>query len=53
MTFHKNEDPQNFVKIMLLEECASEAIGLERETVWAFNLFAFHPCGLNKREEAK
>ena len=48
---HKGEQAQDFVTITLLEECPDQNIAKERETAWTFNLFAFYPTGLNKREE--
>ena len=53
LTCHKNEDPQNFVSITILEVCSNVDVARERETVWTFNLFAYQPTGLNKREETK
>ena len=53
MTCHKNEDAQNFVSITILEACSTVEVAREREIVWTFDLFAFQPSGLNKREESK
>ena len=52
MMFHKNEDPQKFIKIAILEECQTEAEAIRRELAWTFDLFAFTPSGLNVREES-
>ena len=51
ITCHKNENPQDFVTITMLEACRDKFEAKERETIWAYNLFAFHPTGLNIREE--
>ena len=53
ITFHKNESAQDLVSITILEACPNQDVGRERETIWAFKLFAFYPQGLNKREEVK
>ena len=50
---HKGELAQEFVTITILEECPSQEVAKERETVWTFNLFAFYPSGLNEREEVQ
>ena len=50
--FHKNEDPQNFVKIQILESMDNEDLALEREVWWQRRLFSFYPSGLNVREES-
>ena len=50
LLFHKNENPQDFVKITLLEACDME--NLKRvETKWCYKLFSYIPHGLNLREE--
>ena len=53
LTFHKNEDAQKFVTITILEACPDPIVAKERETIWTFNLFAFYPTGLNRREEVQ
>ena len=53
ITCHKNENPQDFVTITMLEACHDKFEAKERETIWAYNLFAFHPTGLNIREEVQ
>ena len=53
ITCHKNENPQDFVTITMLEACRDKFEAKERETIWAYNLFAFHPTGLNIREEVQ
>jgi hypothetical protein len=53
ITFHKHESAQDLVSITILESCPDQDVGRERETIWAFKLFAFYPQGLNKREEVK
>ena len=53
MTFHQNEDPQDFVSITILEECSDPVVAKRRETIWTFDLFAFYPSGLNRREEVQ
>ena len=53
LTFHKNEDAQKFVTITILEACPDPVVAKERETIWTFNLFAFYPTGLNRREEVQ
>ena len=52
ITCHRNEDPQKFVKLTILEECATEAEALRREISWTYDLFSFAPSGLNVREES-
>ena len=51
LTWHQGEDPQQFVKITILEACPDLHTARERETVWSHRLFSFYPSGLNKREE--
>jgi hypothetical protein len=53
LTFHKNEDAQKFVTITILEACPDPVVAKEGETIWTFNLFAFYPTGLNRREEVQ
>ena len=53
ITFHKNESAQDLVTITILEACPNQEVAKERETIWAYNLFAFYPAGLNKREEVE
>ena len=53
MLFHRHEDPQQFVSLTILEKCSTPELAKERETIWAYDLFAFYPTGLNKREEVK
>ena len=51
INFHRGENPQDFVKITILEECNDHENLKEKETIWAFRLFSFYPTGLNVREE--
>ena len=53
ITCHKNENAQDLIKITMLEACPDPDLAKERETIWAFKLFAFYPAGLNKREEVQ
>ena len=48
---HKKEDAQSLIKITLLEVCETVEKAREKELAWTFDLFAFVPTGLNKREE--
>ena len=48
---HKKEDAQSLIKITLLEVCETVEEAREKELAWTFDLFAFVPTGLNKREE--
>ena len=50
LTFHHNEDPQNLIKITVLEECSTEEEAIRREIAWTYDLFSFKPSGLNVRE---
>ena len=49
--YHKNEDPQEFVKVQILEQLSTIEETKAAELSWTRKLFAFHPSGLNKREE--
>ena len=51
ITFHKNENAQDLIKITLLEACDPQILKLV-ETKWCYKLFSFTPSGLNVREEA-
>ena len=51
ITFHKNENAQDLIKITLLEACDQQILKLV-ETKWCYKLFSFTPSGLNVREEA-
>ena len=50
LTFHHNEDPQNLIKITVLEECSTEEEAIRREIAWTYDLFSYKPSGLNVRE---
>ena len=49
--YHKHEDPQEFVKVQILEQLSTIEETKAAELLWTRKLFAFHPSGLNKREE--
>ena len=49
--FHKGEDPQLFVKIILLDQASSLDETLKLELMWTRKIFAFFPTGLNERTE--
>ena len=51
--FHRGEDPQNFMKITILQSANTPEEATILETYWARRLFAFTPSGLNVREENK
>ena len=51
LTFHKGEDAQDLIKIMILDTADSLEEVLQLELMWTRKLFAFWPCGLNIREE--
>ena len=51
LKFHQGEDPQKFVKVMILEQAATLDEVLALEVKWTRKLFAYHPTGLNSREE--
>ena len=51
LQFHKGEDPQKFVKIVILEQTSSFEELVELEIKWTRRLFAYKPTGLNDREE--
>ena len=49
--YHKGEDPQQFLKIQILEKVAEEELLVQRELYWQRKLFVFWPSGLCKRVE--
>ena len=49
--YHKGENPQDFLKIQILETVKEENEIVERELYWQRKLFAFWPSGLCKRVE--
>ena len=49
--FHRQENPQQFVKIQLLQTAKTEEEAIELELQWQRRLFSFQPTGLNVREE--
>ena len=51
LKFHQGEDPQTFVKIMILEKGTTLEEILALEVKWTRKLFAYQPTGLNSREE--
>ena len=51
LTYHKGEDAQNIVKVMILDTAESLEEVLKLELIWTRKLFAFWPSGLNIREE--
>ena len=52
MTFHPNENAQDFLKITILEQCENQEIAKKKEAAWAFKLFSYYPSGLNVRDES-
>ena len=51
LTFHRGEDPQQFLKITLLEAADTPEEARILEVQWTRRLFSFKPTGLNVREE--
>ena len=49
--YHKNQDPQRFLKIVILQSAATFEETKKLELYWTRKLFAFVPTGLNVREE--
>ena len=49
--FHKGEDPQRFLKVVILEQTSSFEELIKLEIKWTRKLFAYKPTGLNEREE--
>ena len=49
--FHQGENPQDFVKVMILEQTATFEETVNCEIKWTRKLFAYYPTGLNTREE--
>jgi len=49
--FHKNENPQHFLKVTVLEQTSTLKETLENEKIWTRRLFVYWPTGLNVREE--
>ena len=49
--FHKGEDPQKFLKFIILQETSSFEELVELEVKWTRKLFCYQPTGLNDREE--
>ena len=51
LRYHKGEDPQQLLKIQILETAPSLEASKSLEIKWIRKLFAFFPSGLNIREE--
>ena len=51
LKFHRGEDPQTFLKIMVLQEAQTLEDTIDLEIQWTRRLFAYFPTGLNEREE--
>ena len=51
LRFHKGEDPQTFLKVVIVDVADTLQELLELELIWTRRLFAFYPNGLNVREE--
>ena len=51
LTFHKGEDAQDLIKVMILDSAQTLEEVLHLELTWTRKLFAFWPSGLNIREE--
>ena len=49
--FHRGEDPQKFIKLKVLQQLDTFEESKDAEIYWTRKLFAFHPSGLNRREE--
>ena len=50
--FHRGEDPQQFMTIQILQQLDTFEEIKNAEVYWTRKLFAYHPSGLNRREEA-
>ena len=51
LKFHKGEDPQQFLKVVILEQSSSFDELTQLEIKWTRRLFCYQPTGLNDREE--
>ena len=51
LRFHKGEDPQQILKVTILDQADTLEETLDLELKWTRRLFAFHPTGLNERTE--
>ena len=51
LTYHRGEDPQHLVKIQILQAAPDVDTAKHLEMTWTRRLFAYHPTGLNIREE--
>ena len=51
LNFHRGEDPQKFISIQILQSAPNVEEAKKLELIWTRRLFAFHPSGLNLREE--
>ena len=51
LTYHKGEDAQDIIKLMILDTAETLEDVLKLELMWTRKLFAFWPSGLNIREE--
>ena len=51
LNFHRGEDPQKFISIQILQSAPSVDEANKLELIWTKRVFAFHPSGLNLREE--
>ena len=49
--YHKEEDPQLFLKIQILKQANTLEDTLSLESWWRRRLFSFRPTGLNVRED--
>ena len=51
LKYHRGENPQNFLKVQLLEAVNSLEEAKDRELYWQRKLFAFWPSGVCVRKE--
>ena len=51
LTYHRGQDPQELIKIQILQAAPDADTAKQLELSWTRRLFAFHPTGLNVREE--
>ena len=49
--YHRKQDPQQLLKIVVLQSAATFEETKKLELYWTRKLFAFVPTGLNVREE--
>ena len=53
LKFHKGEDPQLLLKVVILEQSSSFDELVKLEVKWTRRLFCYYPTGLNDREEVE